>query len=150
MTIQDLTDCHYYLITRASLTVTAALKRGLAAAGARNVRPGYLGVLMALWQEDGLKAGELGRRAGLDPSTMTGLLDRMERDVLVERRADPHDRRAQRIFLTDSGHDIEGPVNNVVDETIAAAFEGVDARDLDRLKIALRKVLANARNMGQP
>ena len=33
------------------------------------VRPAYLGVLMSLWQEDGLRLAELGRRVALEPST---------------------------------------------------------------------------------
>jgi len=74
----DVTECPYYLITRASLACTARLKEALAAAGVGNIRPAYLGVLMSLWSDDGLRAVELGRRAGLEPSTMTGLLDRME------------------------------------------------------------------------
>ena len=57
------TECPYYLVSRATLVVTAALKRGLAEAGMAHVRPAYLGVLMSLWQEDGVKVVELGRRA---------------------------------------------------------------------------------------
>jgi DNA-binding MarR family transcriptional regulator len=100
---EDLTDCPYYLITRASLVTTAHLKRKLAEAGAGQIRPSYLGVLLSLWREDGLRGVELGRRAGLEPSTMTGILDRMERDDLVARRPDPDDRRAHRIHLTGRG-----------------------------------------------
>ena len=99
----ELTDCPYYLISRATLVVTAALRRGMAEAGVGHVRPAYVGVLMSLWRDDGLKVGELGRRAGLEPSTMTGLLDRMERDGLLERGPDPTDRRALRILLTQKG-----------------------------------------------
>ena len=89
-------DCPYYLITKASLAATAALKRELDGRGLTDVKPAYLGVLMCLWQgagmdevlgklgaEDGMRITDLGRCAGLEPSTMTGLLDRMERDGLV-------------------------------------------------------------------
>ena len=100
----DPEECPYYLITRVSLGATAAMKRGFAEAGIGFVRPAYLGSLMSLWREDGLKVIDLGRRAGLEPSTMTGLLDRMERDGLVERRPDPADRRVLKIFLTADRH----------------------------------------------
>ena len=78
----DPEECPYYLITRVSLGATAAMKRGFIEAGIGFVRPAYLGSLMSLWREDGLKVIDLGRRAGLEPSTMTGLLDRMERITL--------------------------------------------------------------------
>ena len=144
MTIpESLTDCPYYLITRASLTSTAYLKRELAEAGVTQVRPAYLGVLMSLWREDGLKVVDLGRRAGLEPSTMTGMLDRMERDGLLARHPDPEDRRAQRIMLTDEGRSMQKQVEDVVDRTLVGILDGVAKRDIELLKKTLRHVLAN-------
>ena len=94
------------------------MKRGFIEAGIGFVRPAYLGSLMSLWREDGLKVIDLGRRAGLEPSTMTGLLDRMERDGLVERRPDPADRRVLKIFLTATGAGIRETVTGIVDSTL--------------------------------
>jgi DNA-binding MarR family transcriptional regulator len=144
MTITDPFDCHFYLITRASLLVTSTLRKELAAAGVEQIRPAYLGVLLVLWGGDGVRSVVLARRAGLEPSTMTGLLDRMARDGLVRREADPSDRRAQRIFLTDHGRDAEGPVNEVVDSTVERVLGDVPGDDLRLLKNTLRQVLANA------
>ena len=115
MPLPEPIDCPYYLISRATLVATAALKRALADAGVGQIRPAYLGVLMSLWKKDGLKMVDLGRRAGLEPSTMTGLLDRMERDDLVVRVPDPDDRRAYRIQLTELGRHVEEPVHRVVE-----------------------------------
>ena len=141
--IAEPTECPYYLISRATLVVTAALKRDLASANAGHVSPAYLGVLMSLWNEDGLKVGELGRRAGLEPSTMTGLLDRMARDGLLERRADPNDRRAQRIHLTEPGRTARGPVSEVVNRTLDRMLEGVPDKDISHLKETLKRLLSN-------
>ena len=138
-------ECPYYLITRVSLASTAVLKRGFAEAGIGFVRPAYLGSLMSLWREDGLRVIDLGRRAGLEPSTMTGLLDRMERDGLVGRRPDPADRRVLKIFLTETGANIRETVIGIVDRTLAGVFSGVDADEIDALKGLLRKVLVNVR-----
>jgi DNA-binding MarR family transcriptional regulator len=140
----EVTECPYYLISRASLAVTAWLKRELAAAEVGQIRPGYIGVLMSLWQEDGLKVVELGRRAGLEPSTMTGVLDRMERDGLVVREPDPEDRRAHRISLTEQGRAVEPQVLAVVERTMEEGFDGVSEGDQNRLKDVLRLLLANA------
>jgi DNA-binding MarR family transcriptional regulator len=141
----DPEECPYYLITRVSLGATAAMKRGFAEAGIGFVRPAYLGSLMSLWREDGLKMIDLGRRAGLEPSTMTGLLDRMERDGLVERRPNPADRRVLKIFLTGTGTGIRETVIRIVDSTLARVLSGVDAGEIDTLKGLLRKVLVNVR-----
>jgi DNA-binding MarR family transcriptional regulator len=143
MPIREASDCPYYLISRSTLAVTARLKQQFASAGLAGIRPSYLGVLMSLWREDGLTSAELGRRAGLEPSTMTGLLDRMERDHLVIRAAAPGDRRAQRICLTEFGRQVREPVLKAVDTTLGEVLEGVSEKDLARVKETLRLVLAN-------
>jgi len=136
-------DCPYYLLSRATLSVTSALKKGFADAGVERLKPAYLGVLMSLWQEDGLKVVQLGRRAGLEPSTMTGLLDRMVRDGLVRREAVPDDRRVQHIYLTEAGRTIREPVLKVVGETLTKVFQGVAEEDLAHTKKVLTQVLFN-------
>jgi DNA-binding MarR family transcriptional regulator len=142
--LNSVKECPYYLISRVSLVVTSALKKGFAEAGVQKVRPAYLCVMMSLWEEDGLKVIELGKKAGLEPSTMTGLLDRMERDGLVSRTTDPRDRRVLRIYLTESGQNVCGPVLKVVDDVLADVFAGISQEDISHTKNILRHVLANA------
>ncbi|MCE5264792.1 MAG: MarR family transcriptional regulator [Deltaproteobacteria bacterium] len=141
----EIEECPYYLLTRASLAATAAMKRRFSAAEIGSVRPAYLGSLMSLWREDGLKMIDLGRRAGLEPSTMTGLLDRMERDGLVERRPDPTDRRVLKIFLTPDGAAAREKVVRIVDETLSGVFSGIDADRIETFKKMMRQVLTNLR-----
>ncbi len=136
-------DCPYYLISRASLSATSVLKKGLIRTGASNIKPAYLGVLLSLWSEDNLKASELGRRAGLEPSSMTGLLDRMERDGLLERTPDPMDRRASRICLTKSGIEAEKGSMEAVNVLLDKVFADISEKDIETTKSVLRKVLAN-------
>lgn len=144
MTFTNPTDCPYYLLSRATLQVTSALKKEFAAAGVEDVKPAYLGVLLTLWREDGLKVIELSRKAGLEPSTMTGLLDRMERDALAYRAADPEDRRAQRIYLTEAGRNVEKPVQEVLEQVLSKFFRGIAEKELSQSMNLLRRVLANA------
>lgn len=136
-------ECPYYLVTRASLAATSVFKKAFADAGITEVKPAYLGTLMSLWNEDGLKVIELGRRAGLEPSTMTGLIDRMERDGLVRRVPDPEDRRVQRIHLTEFGRTVRDVVASNVDRVMAQILAGIDEKDIAHLKETLRKLLAN-------
>jgi DNA-binding MarR family transcriptional regulator len=136
-------DCPYYLISRATLAVTSLLKKGFSKKGVNTIKPAYLGVLLSLWNEDGLKANELGKRAGLEPSTMTGLLDRMERDGLVKRKPDPNDRRAHRIHLTKEGVDAEVSATKVVSDTLEKVFSTISEKDIETTKNVLRTVLLN-------
>ena len=84
-------------------------------------------------------------KAGLEPSTMTGLLDRMERDGLVERRTDPADRRVLKIFLTEAGAGARDAVVRIVDETLSGVFSGIEADQIEALKGLMRQVLTNTK-----
>lgn len=141
-------DCPYYLIYRVSLSITAALKKGLSDAGADPVKPAYLGVLISLWNEDQLRAIDLGRQSGLEPSSMTGLLDRMERDGLVRREPDPEDRRAIRICLTDAGRAAEKPALRAVTEILDGLFDGIAETDIETTRSVLRTILTNCTREG--
>ncbi len=140
----DQRNCPYYLLSRVTLVATSALKKGFAAAGIGDVKPAYIGALMPLWQEDGLKLVELSRRSGLETSTMTGLIDRMERDGLVERCDDANDRRVQLVYLTEKGRQAMSPALAVVDSVLDNVFEGISQKDLSKTTDVLKRVLANA------
>ncbi len=138
------TECPYYLISRVTLAITMTMKKALARATVKNIRPAYLGVLMSLWKEDGLKVVDLGKKAGLEPSTMTGLLDRMERDGLLRRAADPMDRRALRIYLNEKVRDSQEPVMTVVNKVLDQMFKNISDEDIETTTNVLMNVLENS------
>src|SRR3974390_333865 len=57
-------------------------------------------VMARLDRQEGLKQSELAEMLDLQPITLTPLLDRRGHNGLIERRADPQDRRAKRLYLT--------------------------------------------------
>ncbi|WP_348982401.1 MarR family transcriptional regulator [Desulfosporosinus sp. HMP52] len=65
------------------------------------ITPSQFYVLSAVWEKDGLKFKELAKSLEMDGSTLTSILDRLERLELVERRNDPEDRRSLLVFLTE-------------------------------------------------
>jgi MarR family transcriptional regulator, organic hydroperoxide resistance regulator len=65
-----------------------------------DITPVQFYVLAALWESDGTKFKDLAESVSMDGSTLTGILDRMERSGYVERRNDPEDRRSLLIFLS--------------------------------------------------
>ena len=67
-------------------------------------------VLFALLEEDGSPLKEIGTKAQIDSSSMTELVDKLENEGYLERRLDPQDRRAIRVFLTPKGRDLAGKV----------------------------------------
>jgi len=77
--------------------------RFVAAAGFSDLRPSHGNVLEHLSYIDGQRLNELASRAGMTPQSMGELVDDLERRDYVERRADPADRRARRVYLTKKG-----------------------------------------------
>lgn len=65
------------------------------------ITPVQFYVLSVLWGNDGMKFKALARSLDIDGSTLTGILDRMERSGFVARRDDPEDRRSLLVFLTE-------------------------------------------------
>jgi DNA-binding MarR family transcriptional regulator len=58
----------------------------------------------ALWMvSDPLSMGDVAAKLNCDPSSATGIIDRLEAKGLVHRVADPKDRRARRVELTPEG-----------------------------------------------
>jgi DNA-binding MarR family transcriptional regulator len=144
LSLSDPENCPYYMISRVTLSVTSVLKKELNAANIEGVKPAYIGLLMSLWEEDGLKVVELGQKVRLEPSSMTGLIDRMERESLLYRAPDKDDRRIHRIFLTDHGRSIKNPVLNVLNNSFFGLFNGIDKKEFMQIMAFLKKILANA------
>ena len=68
------------------------------------MRPSYGSILVPLYEEDGLRMGEIAQRASLSKQTLTTLARQVEQDGLVVRRPDPVDGRASLIFLAPRAH----------------------------------------------
>src|ERR671923_2139939 len=88
-------------LAKASQRWNELLSWEFAERGFPEVRPAYGSVLLPLFEEDGLRMGEIANRSRLAKQTMTTLVRLMERDGLVERERDPEDARAFRIRLSD-------------------------------------------------
>ncbi|WP_298437716.1 MarR family transcriptional regulator [Geobacter sp.] len=69
--------------------------------------PPQFSLLAFLWQEDGLSQTILSLKTQIDRTTISGLIDRLERQGLLRRLPDPDDRRAHRICLTERGKELE-------------------------------------------
>ena len=121
-----------FLLAKATQRWNELLAERFAAAGYADVRPSYGSVLLPLYEQDGLRMGELARRARLSKQTMTTMIRRLEGDRLVERRPDPQDARASLIFLT--------PRSRQFEPVAAATLRGLDT--LARRRLSARGVAA--------
>ncbi|MDP9454966.1 MAG: MarR family transcriptional regulator [Actinomycetota bacterium] len=100
-------------------------------------------VLLELWEEDGLKGGELVERLGVEPPTISRMLGRMETRGLLERRRDPEDARSFRVYLTEGGRDLRGPVEDLWRRIEDRAFGGMSEEEKTLFKGLLSRVREN-------
>jgi DNA-binding MarR family transcriptional regulator len=107
------------------------------------LHPGQEALLMELWREDGRTQANLAESLGVEPPTVTKMLQRMEAADLVSRRPDASDRRAIRVHLTAKGRRVRGRVEKLWAELEAETVAGLSDRQLATLRNLLNAMEAN-------
>lgn len=105
--------------------------------------PTQLSVVKLLETVGDLSLSALSERIRANNSTVTGIVDRMERDGLVRRERDARDRRVWMIRLTDRGRRVAQKVADTPWETLKRAIASLAADDQDRLLQIMEKVAAS-------
>jgi DNA-binding MarR family transcriptional regulator len=93
--------------------------------------------------EEAPNQAALAEEMDLEPITLSRQIDRMEAAGLVERRADPNDRRAHRLFLTAAARPLVNDFRNVATQCVASALAGVTDAEIDQVVDVLTRVRAN-------
>lgn len=135
------TDNLGFLLAKASARWNAALAQSFAERGFPEVRPAYGSILLPLFEEDGLRIGQLGERARLSKQTMTTLIAQMERDGLVRRERDPADARARRVVLTDRAHRFQPVAEDVLADLEARVAEHLSPSATAALSRSLKRLM---------
>ena len=89
---------------------------------------------------DGIPISSLANKLGLDNSTLTRNIQKLEKLDLVERRADSYDRRIQRVVLTKNGTSILTSLENHLDEINYAIIDQIDLDTQENLISVLEKL----------
>ena len=129
-----------FLLAKASQRWNELLYDRFVAAGYADVRPSYGSILVPLFEEDGLRMGELAARARLSKQTMTTMVRLLERDGLVERRGDPSDGRASLVFLSERARDFRPVAEAALAELDRLVVRKLTARGRTRLRATLRSL----------
>jgi MarR family transcriptional regulator, transcriptional regulator for hemolysin len=108
-----------------------------------------LPVLIVLKQGKPLPQAELARLARVEQSSMAQLLNRMERDGLIERVADPADKRSRLISLTSRAFPRMQKGKAVMDATVKIALQGLTQADIERLNELMRRINDNLERADQ-
>ena len=102
-------------------------------------------VLMRLDRSEGLKQSELAEILDLQPISLTRLLDRLAENGLIERRPDPNDRRANRLYLTPAARPLLKRLAALGEDLMETVLQNVDGASQERLLRALQVMKDNLR-----
>jgi MarR family transcriptional regulator for hemolysin len=100
-------------------------------------------VLAHLWRDDGLQQKALAEQMDITAITLTGLLDRLERDGWVVRREDPDDRRAKRVYMTPKVEPVIDNIRKLGKEIRMQAIKGLNKDEQEQLLELLVRVRSN-------
>ena len=112
-------------------------------------------VLIRIDRSEGLKQSELADMLDLQPITLTRLLDRLADNGLIERRADPNDRRANRLYLKPAARPLLDRLSDLGADLMETVLEGLSQTAIERTLKELAMIKDNlrsaiARNANQP
>ena len=129
-----------YRIKLLSLLLSRNLQEKLAPYG---LTPFHWVVLCCLWTEDGLATSAIGAKLQQVGGTITGVIDRMEERGLIIRKRDISDRRMVRIWLTDTGKELETVLPPMALSLREKAMAGFDDREKEQFSQLIDRAIAN-------
>lgn len=100
-------------------------------------------ILYVLWKEDDLSIVEISNRTGLAKTTLTSMLDRMEKQGNIERHFDSADRRKIRIRLTDKSKGLKNRYEQVSDKMSEIFYKGFSDDEIQVFDRQLEKIINN-------
>jgi MarR family transcriptional regulator, transcriptional regulator for hemolysin len=107
-------------------------------------------VLFRLREQEGLSQVDLADVLELQPISLVRLLDRLVEHGLVERRHDPKDRRANRLFLTQAGRQLVDDLDSLRDANATDVLQGVSAASIQTSLDTLHDIKECIKSLADP
>ena len=102
-------------------------------------------VIFALWGKDGVPIKTLCEKTSLDKSTLTGIIDRLERDGYIERKPSETDKRSTLIWLTGKEQEFANHVHKVSDQMNEIFYKGFTDGEITQFESMLERILVNCK-----
>lgn len=133
----ELNQCINYMLTTAQHTIFQELNSRLAL---YDITPVQYGVMNCLWREQMLSPKEIAEQLMIENSTISGVLERMEKKKLISRNISMEDRRFVQVELTERGRKLEMPVLNEVERFNREVYASMTKEEEENLKALLKKL----------
>ena len=137
----ELTQCINFLLTTAQHTVFQFLNSQLSA---YDITPSQYGVLSCLWTREYATPKQISEILCLDTSTISGVLDRMQKQGLIERFVNKEDRREIRVVVTEKGKALQEPIQQIIETVNEVVLRDFSEEEVQKLKENL-KIIASGK-----
>ena len=128
------------LLHRAS---SAFARRGLAGFAEHGLSPARVRLVVAVGEAPGIRMRDLAEQLGVTARAVTPLVDGLEGEGLMLRKADPADRRAFRLHLTETGEGLRSVISDLQEKVSDDVFSALNQTDRDHLAGLLRKLVTS-------
>jgi DNA-binding MarR family transcriptional regulator len=139
-------DSPGYIIHRLDSLAKLALQRAFQSEGF-NFTAEQWGVLLKLYENEGIHQSELGARAGKDRHNITRILNGLEKNGYVQRVPDKNDMRRFNIFLTNKSRDIEDKLTFIAIDLLERAFAGLSKKEVREMRRFHDHIIANIESL---
>ena len=102
-------------------------------------------VIFALWNEDNIPIKNLVEKTSLDKATLTGIIDRLERDEYVKRIPSPGDKRSTLISRTGKDEIFKSKIPEVSDQQNKLFYKGFSVKEIKDFENYLKRILQNCK-----
>ena len=102
-------------------------------------------IIFALWGKDGVPIKTLCKKTSLDKSTLTGIIDRLERDGYIERKPSQTDKRSTLICLTGKEQEFAKHVQKVSNQMNKIFYKGFSDEEIMQFDSMLERILVNCK-----
>ena len=103
-------------------------------------------VIFALWNEDNIPIKKLVEKTSLDKATLTGIIDRLERDGYVKRIPSPDDKRVTLISRTGKDEIYKSKIPEVSAQQNALFYKGFSTSEIKEFEEYLKRILQNCKD----
>lgn len=134
----ELYSCINFLLSAAQHTVFQYLNEQLSP---YNITPAQYGVLNCLWKEGCLTPKQIGEILYLEASSISSILDRMQKNDLIERNIDPDNRRAILVSATQKAKDLQKSIEKIIADMNEYFLEGFSDEEKSALLKALHTII---------
>ena len=100
-------------------------------------------ILYVLWQEDGIPIRALSDRCGLAITSLTTMLERMEKQGLITRLQDTKDKRKTLLYMTDKAHELKQDYDSVSLRMGQIYYQGFSEEEIVRFEGYLDSISRN-------